>query len=100
MLSVPNQLVGAPLGTSVTLECNSESHPPAINYWMKNNIMIMHGEKYRTEDIRDKYRTYMKLSISDIQPRDYGKYQCISKNSLGETEGTIKLYGKKSSHWQ
>ncbi|KAI8438354.1 hypothetical protein MSG28_010918 [Choristoneura fumiferana] len=33
VIQVPNQLVGAPLGTDVTLECYVESSPKSINYW-------------------------------------------------------------------
>ena len=32
---MPNQLVGAPLGTDVTLECFVEASPKAINYWVR-----------------------------------------------------------------
>lgn len=36
----------------------------------------------------------MKLTVRNLQPGDFGNYRCISKNSLGETEGSIRLYGK------
>lgn len=36
VIQVPNQLVGAPLGTDVTLECYVESSPKSINYWVKD----------------------------------------------------------------
>lgn len=37
---MPNQLVGAPLGTDVDLECFVEASPKAINYWIEDK-----GEK-------------------------------------------------------
>jgi hypothetical protein len=37
LIQVPNQLVGAPLGTDVTLICNVEASPKAINYWQREN---------------------------------------------------------------
>lgn len=37
LIQVPNQLVGAPVGTDVTLVCNAEASPKAINYWQKEN---------------------------------------------------------------
>lgn len=40
-LKVPNQLVGAPLITDVTLICNVEASPKAINYWQRENGKIM-----------------------------------------------------------
>lgn len=36
----------------------------------------------------------MKLTVRSLQLGDFGNYRCISKNSLGETEGSIRLYGK------
>lgn len=35
----------------------------------------------------------MKLTIKNLQHGDFGNYRCISKNSLGETEGSIRVYG-------
>lgn len=37
VIQVPNQLVGAPLGTDVTLECILEAFPKAISYWIRDN---------------------------------------------------------------
>ncbi|KAJ9589543.1 hypothetical protein L9F63_017252, partial [Diploptera punctata] len=36
VVKVPNQLLGAPLGTNVSLECHVEAFPNTINYWVKN----------------------------------------------------------------
>lgn len=33
VIQVPNQLVGAPSGTNVTLECYVEAYPKPIIYW-------------------------------------------------------------------
>lgn len=35
----------------------------------------------------------MKLKIRNIGPNDFGSYRCVAKNSLGETDGMIKLDG-------
>lgn len=40
VIHVPNQLVGAPLGTDVGLECFVEASPKSINYWVKDNGKI------------------------------------------------------------
>lgn len=40
------------------------------------------------------YAVEMVLQIKRLQKSDFGGYKCISKNSIGDTEGTIRLYGK------
>ncbi|KAE9528177.1 hypothetical protein AGLY_012599 [Aphis glycines] len=94
MIWIQNQLVGAQEGQSVTLECMSEAFPKSIDYWTKDKTTIIsNGTKYHT-DLKDNvYKTHMKLTIISVTSSDYGTYQCVSKNSLGETDGTIKLYG-------
>lgn len=41
------------------------------------------------------YHTNMKLTIANVTQEDYGSYKCVAKNSKGETEGKIALYGKE-----
>jgi hypothetical protein len=36
----------------------------------------------------------MKLTIRSVRPQDFGPFRCIATNSLGETDGKIKLYSK------
>ncbi|XP_070160236.1 lachesin isoform X3 [Polyergus mexicanus] len=95
MLWIPHQLVGAPLGYSVTLECYTEAHPTSLNYWAREDgLMIHESTKYKATSSPDRpsYKTHMTLTISNIQKDDYGSYKCIAKNPRGETDGTIRLY--------
>jgi hypothetical protein len=44
VVKVPNQLLGAPFGTNVSLECHVEAFPNTINYWVKNRgEMLLDG---------------------------------------------------------
>ncbi|MPC84045.1 hypothetical protein E2C01_078771 [Portunus trituberculatus] len=36
----------------------------------------------------------MRLVIHNLTQYDFNTYRCIAKNSLGETDGSIRLYGK------
>lgn len=36
----------------------------------------------------------MKLTIVSVDHADFGAYKCVAKNSLGETDGSIKLYSE------
>ncbi|XP_063226967.1 lachesin-like [Bacillus rossius redtenbacheri] len=92
MIWVPNQLVGAPAGTDVTIDCHTEAYPRAISYWVYESVMLLPTKKYSTEVAENSYRAHMKLTVRRLGPGDFGNYRCISKNSLGETEGSIRLY--------
>lgn len=44
VIRVTNQILGAPLGTNVRLECHIESFPNSVNYWSNNKgEMILQG---------------------------------------------------------
>ncbi|XP_070508066.1 lachesin-like [Chironomus tepperi] len=94
LIQVPNQLVGAPLLTDVTLICNVEASPKAINYWQRENgEMIISNDRYLMSEIENSmYAVQMTLVLRKTQKSDFGGYKCISKNSIGDAEGTIRLY--------
>ncbi|CAG9798388.1 unnamed protein product [Chironomus riparius] len=97
MLSIPNQLEGAYVGQDVILECHTEAYPASINYWTteRGDMIISDtsraGDKYETISTNSGYSKFMKLKIRNVGPNDFGFYRCVAKNSLGETDGMIKL---------
>ncbi|CAH2009389.1 unnamed protein product [Acanthoscelides obtectus] len=92
MLSIPNQLEGAFVGQDVTLECRTEAFPTSINYWTtERGDMIISGDKYESVAMDNGYKKYMMLKIRKVDKSDFGSYRCVAKNSLGETDGVIKL---------
>ncbi|BES92341.1 IgLON family member 5 [Nesidiocoris tenuis] len=92
MLSIPNQLEGAYIGQDVSLECHTEAYPTSINYWTtERGDMIVSGDKYEAVSMDNGYNKYMMLKIRSVEKSDFGSYQCVAKNSLGETDGMIKL---------
>ncbi|XP_029660501.1 lachesin-like [Formica exsecta] len=95
MLSIPNQLEGAYIGQDVTLECHTEAYPNSINYWTtERGDMIVSGDKYEAISTDSGYNKYMMLKIRNVGPKDFGSYKCVAQNSLGGTDGVIKLDGK------
>ncbi|KAG5676473.1 putative Mast/stem cell growth factor receptor Kit [Polypedilum vanderplanki] len=93
MISVANQLVGAYEGQKIVLECHSEAFPRSINYFTKEKGEIVpQGGKFESTIQDNAYKVDMKLTIKSVSQSDFGSYTCVSKNSLGETDGTIKLY--------
>uniref|UniRef100_T1GK76 Ig-like domain-containing protein n=1 Tax=Megaselia scalaris TaxID=36166 RepID=T1GK76_MEGSC len=97
MLTIPHQLVGATQGFNVTIECETEAHPTSLNYWTRGEGPIIHdSNKYRVESSigTPSYKTYMKLTIMHVTSSDDGMYKCVAKNPRGDTDGTIRVYGK------
>ncbi|XP_033305607.1 lachesin-like [Bombus bifarius] len=93
VIHVPNQLVGAPLGTDVVLECFVEASPKSINYWVKDNAMIISSQQHDVQMIeKSKFEVRMVLTIRNLQKDNVGTYKCVAKNSLGDVESSIRLY--------
>lgn len=61
---------------------------------MLNTFSCYTGGGLEPHKIDGSYRSVLKLAIRRVTSSDYGTYKCVSKNSLGDTEGTIKLYRK------
>lgn len=93
MIWIPNQLIGAPLGGEVVMVCNTEAYPISINYWtLESGDLIAESAKYSLNRTENVYKVHMRLHIRRIGPEDFGAYRCFAKNSLGSTEGSIRLY--------
>ena len=56
--------------------------------------MVMNSSKYWSEIQEDMYKIDMRLTIRNFSREDNTTYKCVAKNSLGETEGDIRLNGK------
>ncbi|KAG6461292.1 lachesin [Manduca sexta] len=94
VIQIPNQLVGAPLGTDVTLECYVESSPKSINYWVRDsNEMVISSSKYEVVNtVISSFESRMALTVRGLTATDVGGYRCVAKNSLGEVDSVIRLY--------
>lgn len=57
--------------------------------------MIVASPKYNVQETSVSiYEARMTLTIRKFQKEDIGSYRCIAKNSLGEVDSSIRLYGK------
>lgn len=52
------------------------------------------GDNYGTSLKESTYKIEMRLTINQMREEHFGTYHCISKNSLGTTDGSIKVYSK------
>ena len=55
----------------------------------------MNSSRQQTLELNDGYKTTLKLSLHNLKKSDFGTYKCGSKNSLGESESNLKLYGNQ-----
>ncbi|XP_069976106.1 lachesin isoform X2 [Penaeus vannamei] len=92
LITVPNQLVGAPIDTTVTLECHVSAFPNAVHFWRFKGQLLINSTRQETQEIKNGYKTTMRLSLRNLRGSDFGTYVCAAKNSLGETESTVRLY--------
>jgi neurotrimin len=77
MVWVPQQLVGSPLGATVTIECWLEAHPAALHYWARPDGQLLHDPtkdaSFSTPNMNpSSYMTHLKLTIRHLTVRDYG----------------------------
>lgn len=58
--------------------------------------MIISSAKYDVQTTsRSVFHIKMTMVIRHLQRDDAGSYRCVAKNSLGEVESNIRLYGEK-----
>ncbi|XP_048477640.1 lachesin [Plutella xylostella] len=96
-VKVTNQLVGAPPGSDVELQCYIEASPKAMNSWYREDALvsdkILENPKFRiTEKALNAFSLWMNLTIRALAPGDYGTYVCASVNALGKMESQVSLH--------
>ncbi|GIY60246.1 lachesin, partial [Caerostris darwini] len=92
-IHVPNLLVGAAAGSEVALECRLEASLSPLISWMRGDgLMLLNNLKYEMKETKHGYKTDMKIKIRNLVEDDFGSYECLAKNTLGEKEGFIRLY--------
>jgi Immunoglobulin I-set domain len=59
--------------------------------------MVISSDKYDVQtSSKSMFEVKMVLNIRSLAKTDVGSYRCIAKNSLGEVESSIRLYGAYS----
>ncbi|XP_059081827.1 protein amalgam-like isoform X2 [Tigriopus californicus] len=91
---IPNQVIGSPLRTNITLRCDVSAFPKPIMYWSdeRGNIHVS-NTKYIVEEIfHETFKASISMTILNVGKSDYQTYQCVAKNTMGENQELIKLY--------
>lgn len=85
---------GAAKGSHVDLQCEVEASPKPMTSWIRKDQMLFASKKYKIEEIVNFYNVTMKLRINDLEEKDFAAYKCVAKNTLGEREGRLRVYGE------
>lgn len=57
--------------------------------------MVVSSTKYEVKTVSKSYfEVKMSVIVRNFQKEDAGSYKCIAKNTLGEVESNIRLYGR------
>lgn len=57
--------------------------------------MIISSQQHDVQAImKSQFEVRMMLTIRNLQKTDVGNYKCVAKNSLGDVESSIRLYGE------
>ena len=63
------------------------------NYTIKISIFTGPGKRFVIREYLKSYTTKLSLTIKNVRDTDFGTYRCLAKNSLGDSDGSIKLSG-------
>jgi len=73
-------------------KCTAVGEPLTLTLTPPN--VSLSGERFVPETFESGYKITMRLTIYEVDIQDFGAYRCVAKNSLGDTDGAIKLYRK------
>ncbi|XP_076471204.1 twitchin-like [Babylonia areolata] len=79
-------------GQKLIFECMLTADPAPTITWFKDNAAIPPGGRYSMRaDPRDKKTYFLAMEINGVNAQDAGNYKVTAKNSLGESNATIRL---------
>ncbi|XP_074650834.1 limbic system-associated membrane protein-like isoform X2 [Tubulanus polymorphus] len=92
-IRLPNRRIGQSLKLQTMLECEITANPHYRSYWLRKGQEVITTDKYQVDmyDAGDRTKT-LTLTITGLEPEDYGDYKCVSQNSLGYDEKVMELY--------
>ncbi|XP_055900297.1 twitchin-like isoform X6 [Biomphalaria glabrata] len=79
-------------GKKLLFECSLTSDPAPAITWYKDNAVIQSEGRFNIRAEPRENKTYfLVLEINDVAAQDAGNYKVTAKNTLGESNATIRL---------
>lgn len=99
---VGSQLIGAPVGSRVTLSCTWEGSPRPVVVWESANTVLAKQESYDASEPRQQANqeqlpeSRLEIVLGPLTREYYRTYICTASNSLGRAQAAVRIYGKKN----
>ncbi|KAK3865142.1 hypothetical protein Pcinc_029231 [Petrolisthes cinctipes] len=95
--------VTAHIGSQARLECQVEAFPMAVTYWEAQRARILENSTKYTISHQHNTNNFvrkstMSLTIYSVQETDFGHYDCVARNELAMTRGTVVLEESSRHH--
>ncbi|XP_059156398.1 twitchin-like isoform X4 [Physella acuta] len=79
-------------GKKLLFECALTADPSPAITWYKDNAVVQSGGRFTIRAEPRENKTYfLVLEINDVAAQDAGNYKVTAKNTLGESNATIRL---------
>ncbi|XP_022803446.1 fibroblast growth factor receptor 1-like [Stylophora pistillata] len=91
------EIVEGPKNQSVSISsnaifnCTAKGFPRPAIHWVKDNTSHVSQSNPRARVIQDNRTIRSQLLIKGVEMEDYGKYQCIAKNSIGRDQSGVAV---------
>ncbi|KAK3874231.1 hypothetical protein Pcinc_020804, partial [Petrolisthes cinctipes] len=95
--------VTAHIGSQARLECQVEALPMTVTYWEAQRARILENSTKYTISYQHNTNNFvrkstMSLTIYSVQETDFGHYDCVARNEMAMTRGTVVLEESSRHH--
>ncbi|GFS18248.1 MAM domain-containing glycosylphosphatidylinositol anchor protein 1 [Elysia marginata] len=86
--------IGQVAGKETILECTIYAEPQGMTAWRRDGQILRDGPKYEADMMEDVVNkaVILTLRIRELEPEDFGYYQCTGSNYLGSDQENMLVY--------
>lgn len=91
MITTEKYFVNSDHQSDAELTCTVHAYPSPSIVWRKEGENVVQTNRIELSQKKHVTRTENILVIHNLTEKDFGKYSCFAKNSLGKNEKTVSL---------